>query len=401
MPPFATVAVPARRVSLVIALLGAAFAAGCKQQAPGQAPGGGPPPEVVAVKVEPKDIGVTYEYVGQTAGVREVEVRPRVGGILLKWNYTEGARVAAGQSLFSIDPAPFQANVNRLDASLGAMEARYAQAVRETARIKPLVEQGMVTRKSYDDAASAEQIAAADVKAARAALAQARLDLGYTHVIAPIQGVTGRALKSEGSLVEAQGTLLTTISQIDPIHVIFTIPEAEHMRLQREGAGGGLKLPADGRFEARVQLADGSEFPHVGRVDFTNVRVDPATGSIEARAVVPNPDLTLRPGQFARVRLGGAIRPNAVAIPQRAVLEGPGTKIVLTVNSKGLVEPRPIQVGDWSGQDWIVTGGLQAGDQVIVDGIIKARPGSPVKIAAAPPPGGAPAGPPAAKPAKP
>lgn len=372
-----------RNLAALATLVGL-MTAGCKQQAPGQQPPAGPPPEVSAVTVAPRDIPVSFEYVGQTAGVREVEVRPRVGGILLAWNYTEGAKVAAGQSLFSIDPAPFQATANQLEATLASAEARLSQAKRESARIEPLVKQGMVTRKSYDDAVSAEQIAAADARAARAALAQAKLDLAYTRVTAPISGITTRALQSEGTLVEAQKTLLTTISQIDPIRVIFTIPEAEHLRIQREGAEGKLVLPADGRFEAHVQLADGSEYPHAGKVDFTNVRVDPATGSIEARAVFPNPQLLLRPGQFARVRLVGATRPQAVTVPQRAVLEGPGMKIVLTVNGKGLVEPRPIQVGEWAGQEWVISSGLNAGDKVIVDGIIKARPGSPVTIAATP-----------------
>ncbi len=401
MPVAARFALPARFAVLSLALILAAC--GKSQTPPPGGPGGAapPPPEVVAVTVQPRDVAVEFEYVGQTAGVREVEVRPRVGGILLKWNYTEGSRVKPGQSLFTIDPAPYQAAVARLDASLASASARRAQAARESARLEPLVKQGMITRKSYDDAVATETIAAADERTARAALSEARLQLSYTNVTAPIGGVTGRAARSEGSLVEAQQTLLTTISQIEPIHVLFTIPEAEHMRLQREGAEGRLKLPEDGRFDAKVVLADGTTFGQTGKVDFTNVRVDPTTGSIEARAVIPNPELRLRPGMFARVKLSGAVRPGAVTIPQRAVLEGPGTKIVLTVNDKGLVEPRPIQVGDWAGAEWIITGGLKAGDKVIVDGIIKARPGAPVKIAQAPPAGAAPGGEAPAKPTAP
>lgn len=393
-----------RSPAVVVAAFSALIVAACGQSPSPEGPGGPggaapPPPEVVAVTVSPKDVAVEFEYVGQTAGVREVEVRPRVGGILLKWNYTEGARVKAGQSLFTIDPAPFQATVNRLDATLSSATARRAQAAREAARLEPLVREGMITRKAYDDAVAAETIAAADEKAARAALAEARLQLSYTNVTAPIAGVTGLAARSEGSLVEAQQTLLTRISQIEPVHVLFSIPEAEHMQIQREAGEGRLRLPADGRFDAKVVLADGKVFDHVGKVDFTNVRVDPSTGSIEARAVMPNPDLRLRPGMFARVKLTGATRPDALTVPQRAVLEGPGTKIVLTVNDKGLVEPRPVQVGEWTGTDWIIAGGLKAGDKVIVDGIVKVRPGGPVTIAQAPPGGGAPPEtPPAAKP---
>ncbi|MBI1395991.1 MAG: efflux RND transporter periplasmic adaptor subunit [Betaproteobacteria bacterium] len=381
--------VTAGSVLVVAALLG-----GCKQKDEGQAAAHqGPPPQVNVVTVTPKDLPLTFEYVGQTAGVREVEVRPRVGGILLHWNYTEGTRVKAGQSLFTIDPAPFRANVARLEASLAGARARHDQTTREAARIKPLLEQGMVTRKSYDDATAADEIAAADEQAARAALDEARLELGYTNVAAPIAGVTGLAAKSEGSLVEAQQTLLTTITQIDPIHVIFNIPEPEHMRIKREAAQGIIRLPPDGRFDAEVTLADGSVYPRTGKVDFTNVRVDPSTSSIEARAVMPNPDLVLRPGQFARVKLSGAVRPDTITVPQRAVLEGPGSKIVLTVNAKGVVEPRPVEVGEWGpGDEWIITKGLHAGDRVITDGMIKARPGSPVTITQTPAVGGAPKG---------
>lgn len=377
-----------RSARCVAPLVLASSLVACKQDGGGGQPPAPPPPEVAVVTVQPADLPLTFEYVGQTAGVREVEVRPRVGGILQRWNYTEGTRVRAGQVLFTIDQAPFQANVARLAATLTSAEARHRQARREAARIEPLVAQGMVTRKAFDDAASAEAIAAADVAAARAGLAQARLELGYTTVKAPIDGVSGLAQKSEGSLVEAQQTLLTTISQIDPVHVIFSIPEAEHMRIRREGAEGTIRLPEGERFDAQVVLADGSVYPDTGKVDFTDVLVDPATGSIEARAVIPNRGLVLRPGQFARVRLTGAVRPASITVPQRAVLEGPGTKIVMTVNAKGVVEPRPVQVGDWAaGNEWIITGGLHAGDQVIVDGIVKARPGSPVRIAQSPPPG--------------
>jgi membrane fusion protein (multidrug efflux system) len=240
-----------------------------------------------------------------------------------------------------------------------------------------------VSQKGYDDAVSAEQVAEANMKSARAAVDEARLNLSYTRVEAPISGITSRAFVSEGSLVEARQTLLTTLSQLDPIHVIFSFTEAEHLKFTRAVADGTLKLPKDGRFDVTLKLADGSEYARAGRVDFTDVRVDPNTGTIEARAVIPNPQHLLRPGQFARVRLSGATRPGAVAIPQRAVLEGPNTKIVMTVNGQDMVEPRPVQVGDWSGEDWVITGGLKPGDRVIVDGVVKARPGSPVTIAQA------------------
>jgi len=349
-------------------------------------PAGGamPPPEVTVVVAQPHDLPASFEYVAQIAGVREVEVRPRVSGILERWNYQEGAKVAAGQSLFTIDSAPYRAALARAEAQLASAEASLAQSSRDATRLKPLFEAKAVSQKDYDDAVSSAQVASANVKAAQAAITEARLNLLYTRVEAPISGITSRALQSEGSLVQAQQSLLTTISQIDPIHVIFSFTESEHLKFTRAVEEGRLVLPKGGKFDVRLKLADGSEYARAGKVDFTDVRVDPNTGTIEARAVVANPQGLLRPGQFARVTLAGGVRPGAIAIPQRAVLEGPGTKIVLTVNAQGIVEPRPVQVGDWSGEDWIILGGLNAGDQVIVDGVVKARPGSPVKIAQVP-----------------
>ncbi len=393
-------------LSLAVRGLVAAFALaalGACQKSQSQAPAP-PPPEVTVAVVQPHDMPASFEHVAQISGVREVEVRPRVSGILEKWNFTEGAKVVQGQSLFTIDAAPFRAVLAKAEADLVSAQASLDQAKRNASRLKPLYEAKAVSQKEYDDASSGEQVANANVKAAQAAVTEARLNLAYTRVEAPISGITSRALQSEGSLVQAQQTLLTKISQIDPVHVIFSFTEAEHLKFTRAMADGTMRLPKDGKFDVRLKLADGSEFSRPGKVDFTDVRVDPATGTIEARAVVANPQGLLRPGQFARVQLSGGVRPNAIAIPQRAVLEGPGTKIVMTVNAQGIVEPRPIQVGDWSGDEWVVTAGLKAGDRVIIDGVVKARPGSPVKIAEAPAAGAPPAQPtqggqPPAKPA--
>ena len=367
---------------------------GCGKPA-AQPAGSMPPPEVNVVSVQPRDVPVTFEYVGQTAGVREVEVRPRVTGILERWNYHEGAAVHAGDSLFTIDQAPFKAAVARAEAQLASAEARRAQAQRTVERLKPLWEAKATSQKNYDDAVSAEQIAEADVKAAIAQLTEARLDLGYTRVAAPISGITSRALQSEGTLVQAQQTLLTTISQVDPIHVIFGISESEHLKLAKEAGEGRLVLPKDDRFDVTVKLADGSVHNATGKLDFSDVRVNPQTGTSEARAVVPNAGQKLRPGQFVRAILQGAMYPHAIAVPQRAVLEGPKGKLVMTVNAQNLAEPRPVEVGDWSGEDWIIASGLQPGDRVIVDGIMRIRPGAPVTVAAAP---AASAATPAAKP---
>ncbi len=341
-----------------------------------------PPPEVAVVTVAPKTLPVRYEYPGQTAGFREVEVRSRVNGILLKRNYQEGGTVKRGQSLFLIDPAPFQVALAKAEADLATAEARQAQAAREAERFKSVLDIRAVSRKEYDDAASSAQITAAEVKSAQARVAEAKLNLEYTRVEAPITGVSSRALRSEGTLVSGPDVLLTSVTQVDPIYVIFGIPEADQARIRRDVEAGRLKLPRDQRFEVSVTLADGVEYGKQGKLDFTDVRVNPATGTIEARADLPNPGGVLRPGQFVRVRLSGATRPNAITVPQRAVLEGPKGKSVYIVDAENKAQARPVVVGEWVGDAWVIDSGLAAGDKVVVDGVMKIGPGAPVKIAA-------------------
>jgi len=345
-------------------------------------PGAGmPPPEVTVITVAPQPLPVAFEYVGQTAGSREVEVRARVTGILVSRNFTEGERVKQGQSLFTIDPAPFEAALARAAADVAAAEARHEQAARQAARLKPLYAEKAVSQKEHDDAVSAEAIGAADAKASRARLAEARLSLGYTRVESPVTGVTSRALRSEGSLVSGPEVLLTTVVQVDPIWVNFGIPDNERARLQKEVEAGRLALPKNGKVEVQLRLADGTLHPRSGRLNFADVRISPATGTQEARAELPNADGALRPGQFVRVVLRGGARPDAVVVPQRAVLEGPQGKFVYVVGEKSQAEARPVEAGEWSGENWVITAGLKAGDQVIVDGVMKLGPGAPVKIA--------------------
>lgn len=366
--------------ALVLIALGAVLAA-CGEVG-SQPQGQMPPPEVVVVTVEPKTLPVRYEYPGQTAGYREVEVRARVNGILLKRNYQEGATVKRGQSLFLIDPAPFQVALAKAEADLATAEARQAQAAREAERLKSVLDIKAVSRKEYDDAVSSSEIAAAEMKAARARVAEAKLNLDYTRVEAPITGVSSRALQSEGTLVSGPQVLLTSVTQVDPIYVIFGIPEADQLRIRRDVDAGRLKLPSDRRFEVSVTLADGVVYSKQGKLDFTDVRVNPAIGTIEARADLPNPDGALRPGQFVRVRLSGATRPNALTVPQRAVLEGPKGKFVYVVGAESKVEARPVAVGEWVGDAWVIDSGVAAGDKVVVDGVMKIGPGAPVKVAA-------------------
>jgi len=343
--------------------------------------GGMPPAEVGTITVQPKAVLAPFEYTGQTAGSREVEVRARVTGILLKRNFLEGGPVKQGQSLYSIDSAPFQAALARAEADVAGASARLDQAKRNAARLRPLVAEKAVSQKELDDAQSAEAIGEADLKSARARLTEARLNLEYTRVESPASGVASRSLRSEGTLVSGPDVLLTTVTQVDPIWVNFGIPDDERLRLQKETDAGRLRLPQDGRFDVVVRLADGSVVARTGRLAYSDIRVSGQTGTSDARAEIPNPDGRLRPGQFVRVTLTGATRLNAVLIPQRAVLEGPQGKFVYVVDEKSTAQARPVEVGEWAGSDWIITGGLKPGERVIVDGVMRIGPGAPVKIA--------------------
>src|SRR3989440_7337884 len=360
----------------LLALVLAACSPSNGSEKKGGHPGMGmPPPEVLTTTVAAQSLPLSFEYVGQTAGSREVEVRARVPRIILKRNFTEGAPVKQGQSLYSIDAAPFEAAAARAEADVAAAEARYDQAKRNAARLKPLYAEKAVSQKEHDDAVSAESIGAADVKAARARLTEARLNLAYTKVEAPVSGVGSGWLRSEGSLVEGPQTLLTSVIQVDPIWVNFGIPDNEQADLARDAQAGRVALPKGGQFEVALRRADGAIYERTGKLNFSDVRVSPATGTREARAEVPNPNGVLRPGEFVRVILRGATRPDALTVPQRAVLEGPQGKFVYVVDDKGTAQPRPIELGDWAGDAWVVTKGVQAGDRVITDGLIRLGPG--------------------------
>jgi len=365
-----------RRASVVVLAL---IAAGCSPDG-GQHAAGFPPPVVSVMTVEARDVPVTYQYVAQTAGYREVEVRARVTGILLKRNYREGAVVKKGESLFTIDPAPFRVALDRAEADLAVAEARLAQAQRETRRLRPVLEARAVSQKELDDAVSAEQIAAAEAQSARARLNDARLNLEYTRVESPISGTSSRAAVSEGALVSGPNVLLTSVTQTDPMYVIFGVPDREQIALRRDVEAGRLKLPPDGRLKATLRLADGSTYPREGVVNFRDVRVSTQTGTSESRAEFPNPANALRAGEFVRVELRGAVRPGAIVVPQRAVLESPKGKFAYIVNAESKAEPRPLEVGDWTGEGWIVNSGLKPGDRVIVDGVVRLGPGAPVKV---------------------
>ncbi len=375
--------------------------AACGQGQQQQGFHGFPPAQVTTIKVEPQTLPAVYEYVGQTTGSKEVEVRARVTGILEKKLFQEGARVRAGQTLFVIDPRQLQAQTAALEAEVVRAQAQQAQAEREFARLKPLAEKRAVGQKEADDAQSNVELARAAVRAAQARLDEVKLNLGYTNVKAPITGLTSRAPKSEGSLVTANETLLTTISQVDPMWIPFAIAENEQLAFTKAVKEGRLTIPKDWSFDVAVQLSDGSVLERRGRINFADTRVNPSTGTFEVRAEVPNADGALKPGQFVRVKLMGATRNNALAVPQVAVMDSPQGKFVYVAgkdkDGKDVAQIRVLKLGEWATANganlWIVEDGLKPGDAVIVDGVSKLRPGAPIVLGGAPPAAGAPGAP--------
>jgi membrane fusion protein, multidrug efflux system len=419
-PPSATIvsiseyASPTLKVIAAVSL--AALLAACGK---GQEGGfhGMPPAQVVVQPAVAREIALEYEYVAQTAGSREVEIRARVNGIVEKRLYEEGTVVKAGQPLFRLDSAPYAATVAQAEAAMASAEANAKQAEREYSRLKPLIEVKAVSQREWDQAQSALDIARAQVKEAQARVATARVDLGYTNISAPISGVVGRALKVEGALANAAGgdSLLATLAQTDPLHVNFSIAEKEKSDRDAEVAAGAIKLPKGG-YSVKLRTSEGRPLQQVGMLDFTDYKADANTGAYAARATVANTGGTLTPGQFVRVVLTGATRPNAIVVPQRAVLDGPMGKFVYIAgkgqDGKPAAEPRPVVPGEWvalEGKDkngWVIRQGLNVGDPVIIDGMARIfapgqaiAPMTPEEAAKAAQPAGAPGKP--AQPAQP
>ena len=366
-----------RTLMTAAALVAATWATACgggkppAQQAP-------PPPQVTVVALAPKAIEMAYAVPGRLQGSREVEVRSRVKGILQSWAYKEGEAVREGQLLFRIDPAPYLASVDRAKGVVGEAEAALTRAERDVTRLGPLVEREAVSRRELDDAMSTRDQALASRESARAALRSAELELGYTKVVAPVSGISGRALRSQGSLVDdGENSLLTSIWRIDPIWALFTISDREFARLQAELARAGKALSD---VEAELVLADGRIHPVRGKLNFTGSQIDVSTGSVELRAELPNADAALLPGLFVRVVLKGVSRSGALVVPQRAVQQGPEGQFVYVVGEGDKVESRPVVLEQWSGSDWIVGSGLAAGERVIVDGALKVGPGAVVQV---------------------
>jgi len=361
-----------RRGTGFFSLSAAAFLAGCGGEPP--APPPPPPTEVGVVDVEPRSLPLVLEYPAQLIGVREVEVRARVSGILLERRYNEGAHVEAGEILFRIDPEPFRAEVARARASLGVEEANFGQARRERDRIVPLYEQKLASLRDRDNALAAFESSEAAVAAARATLRTAELNLSYTEVRAPIAGLTSREVRSEGSLVTAgaDSSLLTYIVQADRLYVDLSVAD-----MDADLVRAALASPHADRVGVSVTDATGRAIAEMGKIEFVSPRVDDRTGTVGIRAVLDNPGGVV-PGRIVRAHIEGISIENALVIPKRAVLHGAQGSYVWTVDAAGQVAPAPIELGALAGNEVAVTSGLTRGARVVVDGTLKVFPGVPV-----------------------
>jgi membrane fusion protein, multidrug efflux system len=337
--------------------------------------------EVTAVKVEPRDVPITFEWLAQTESSRQVEIRARVAGILEKRVYKEGAVVQEGQVMFEMERKPFETKLDAAKADLGVQEARAANARQNLERVQDLSKKNAVSRQALDEAINAEREAAAAVLSAKAKVAEAELNLSYTTIRAPITGLSSFATKHDGSYIgQGENSMLTYVAAIDPIWVKFSASENYWLRLQEEVKAGRLVVPPDDAFDVEVVLADGRIHPQKGRLTFTDLAFSRDTGTYQVRAEVPNPQEDLSPGQFVHARLLGAVRPKAILLPKRAVLQGAKGSFVWVVGPQSKAEFRPIELGDWYGDEWFVNEGLHSGDTVVVDGGIKVQPDATLKV---------------------
>jgi membrane fusion protein (multidrug efflux system) len=351
-----------------------------------------PPPEVQVVKVRSETIAVRREYVGSVTSYRSVQVRARVEGILEKRHFVEGSDVKPGQLLYTIDPLTYEAQLRDAEAELARAEAQLANARTKESRFAPLVKEEAISKQDYDDAVTQLKSAEAQVNSARSTLDRARLNLGYTRVVATESGRIGTSQVPEGALVgKGEPTLLATIDKLDPIYVTFTIPDRDALWFRRALDRGEIR-EAKGD-TARFLLPDGSEFQQAGRIDFADTQINRDTGTVTVRAVVPNAKPRLQPGMFIRVQVTAGERPDTVLIPQRAVVKVPNGHIAYVVDAQNRVERRDLVVGDWVKDDWVIDKGLIAGDTVVVEGVQRVQPGMTVRPVPYQPGAAAPPGP--------
>lgn len=368
-----------------------ALVSGCSKSGgnASKAPPAPPPLPVTVIAVQPTQVPISIEVMAQTEGAKETEVRAQVKGILVRQLYKEGEAVKAGQPLFQIDRKPYDIALAQARANLAEAKAKVQQTAREEARLRELLDKNYISRKAYDDAVSDLAMAQAAQQSAEAAVGKAELDLSYTTVTAPVAGISHRALKSEGNLIatgSGDESLLTSIHQSDPIWVRFSLSESEMARLP------GGRLTQETVTGVELKLPDGSTYPLKGQLNFLASSIDPTLGTQQFRAEFKNPDGVLLPGQFVRARILAGQREGVFLVPQAAVTQTEQGYLVFVADADNKVAPRPVQVGSWQGKDWVILSGLQAGDRVIADNLMKLRPGAP--IAPHPPqaPGAAPDG---------
>ncbi len=373
---------PLATLALAVLLVGCGKG-GDPKAAAAPAGGGMPPPQVGVVVAQPGDIGLVTELPGRLEASRVAEVRARAAGILQRRLFKEGSDVKAGQPLFAIDSAPYQATYRSSQASLARAQANLTQAAELAERYRPLVEANAISKQDYANAVAAKGQAEADVAVGKAAVQTAKINLDYAAVTAPISGRIGRALVTEGALVgQGESTPLAVIQQINPVYVNFTQSAGEAMRLRRAMEAGTLKRGSDGAASVRIVLEDGSEYAQAGKLLFTDLTVDQATGQITLRAEVPNPKGDLLPGLYVRVRLEQAQVSNAISVPQQAVTRTESGDTLTVVEADGKLNKRTVKITAGQNNRWIVTEGLKAGEQVMVDGFQKLQmmpPGTPVK----------------------
>lgn len=362
-----------------LCLLLAVLASGCGSESE-ESPPAPPPPEVAVLTVEPEPVANIIEMPGRVEAFRTAQVRARVTGIVQERLYEEGSEVEAGQALFKIDPSEMQANLNAAQAALERAQAAAENAARDAERYESLVKRGAISRQDYDAAVAQARTARAEVAQAEAQVESARLNLQYTQVTAPIDGIAGRAEVTEGALVSAaEATLMAQIKQSHPIYVNLAQSNSVLLRLRAQFASGDLVLEDGGRVEVKLVLENGEEYPHTGYVDFLAMTVDESTGTVAARAQFPNPDRALLPGQFVRARVLAGSRPAGVLIPQRAVVMTNRGGSVMVINEQDQAITRQIELGEMRGSSWVVRSGLEAGDRIVVEGWQGIRSGAKVR----------------------
>ena len=371
---------PLRAFACLGAALAALAAAGCSKETP---PPQRPVPEVTVITVQPQNIPYVPNFVAQTESSRQVNIVARVSGYLDRIAYQEGEVVKEGQLLFQLDPKPFQAQLDAARGELQSQQARFTTAEANLGRVKPLAQQNALSQSDLDKAQGEFDSAKAAVFSAQAKVTEAQLNLGYATIRSPVTGLASRALQRQGAFVNAmsESANLTYVAAVDPIWVTFSVSQNMTAKWREETTSGRIVQPKNRDYEIEVVLPDGTRYPNRGKINFADPSFSQDTGSFMVRAALPNPKRELQPGMFVTAYARGAMRPNAIVVPQLAVQQGSNGHLVYVIKQDGTAEVRPVVVGDYYGEkEIVVASGLHAGDRVVVEGLLRVIPGQPVKI---------------------